>query len=243
MSGEGQSAVPSGTGRFWLVRPAIDGERSVLREPGAPAEDGAALKALIDTANGGWIRPSGGLPVWAFLNHLADSGGYLLHGSADPNIEVFEPRRPIDYSPDDFSKQEAVFAAGDGIWPIFYAVLNRPQPGLRFLNSALQFVSPGGGVSGMHYFFSVSRQDRAAPLWRSGTVYVLPREGFIRQPREQLGVHTIQEPHWASLNHVRPLAKVAVSPEDFPLLAAVREHDEAEVSAKALRDPNGYPWL
>lgn len=220
---------------YWLPRPPSGG---------CVAEsDLAAAAGSVDAADGGWLLPPRGLPVWAFLDRLVHSSGYLLHGSPDPGIEVFEPRTPVDYSPDDFSKQKAVYAAGDGIWPIFYAVVNRPQPGLRFLNSALRFVRPNGATSGMHYFFSVSRENTAAPLWRNGTVYVLPREGFARQPRERLGRHVIEEPHWASDAAVRPVAKVAVAPADFPFLAKVRKHDAAEVDAKALKDPDGYPWL
>ncbi|MCQ1957444.1 hypothetical protein NNX39_13125 [Arthrobacter sp. zg-Y826] len=220
---------------YWLPRPPL-GDR-------VAESDLEAAAASVHTADGGWVQPPPGLPVWVFLDRLVHSFGYLLHGSPDPGIEVFEPRTPVDYSPDDFSKQKAVYAAGDGIWPIFYAVVSRPQPGLRFLNSALQFVRHNGATSGMHYFFSVSPGNAMAPLWRNGTVYVLPRKGFSRQPRERLGRHVIEEPHWASPSPVRPLAKVAVVPADFPFMGKVRKHDAAEVDVKALKDPDGYPWL
>jgi len=34
-----------------------------------------------------------------------------------------------------------------------------------------------------------------------------------------------------------------VSLEDFPLLAQVRDHDEAYIRACVARDPFGFPWL
>ena len=167
----------------------------------------------------------------------------LLHGSGSPDITTFEPRTPIDNSPDDFSKQTAVFAASDGIWAIFYAVIDRVNFRLRMLNGALQFEVPNGWTR-MHYFFSVTQEVLKRYPWREGTVYVLPPEGFMRQPPYELGKHgRIYEPHWANPKSVKPLAKLKVTPEDFPLLAQVRGHDNEEVMANAARDPYGFPWL
>ena len=156
------------------------------------------------------------VPKWAFLCWLADEKGLLMHGSGNPDVTTFEPRTPFDNSPDDFSKQTAVFAASDGIWAIFYAVIDRVNFRLRMLNGAMQFKTSEGWTQ-MHYFFSVTGSVLERYPWREGTVYILPVEGFTRQPPYELGKHgLILEPHWASLESVQPLAKLAVTPEDFP---------------------------
>ena len=221
---------------YWLSRPSIELSDEVRLE----------LNHLyaqhIENEQGNWLDTLP-VPKWAFLCWLADEKGLLMHGSGNPDVTMFEPRTPFDNSPDDFSKQTAVFAASDGIWAIFYAVIDRVNFRLRMLNGAMQFKTSEGWTR-MHYFFSVTGSVLERYPWRKGTVYILPVEGFTRQPPYELGKHgLILEPHWASLESVQPLAKLAVAPEDFPFLAQVRGHDNEAVMANAARDPYGFPWL
>lgn len=193
---------------------------------------------------GDWIDAPLPVPKWMFLCWLAEQKGYLLHGSDASDIFEFEPRTPKDDSPDDFSKQTAVFATDDGIWPIFYAVINRRQFKVRMLNGALQFATSSGGWSDMRYFFSLTESVLEQRPWRDGTVYILPRDGFKQGPPPyELRGHLVLEPHWANSKPVRPAAKLQVTPADFPFLEQVRGHDDATVMASAARDPYGYPWL
>lgn len=62
--------------------------------------------------------------------------------------------------------------------------------------------------------------------WRSGTVYVLPGDTFVRQPPLRFGEYEVRIPQLASLEAVRPLARIAVEPGDFPFLGHVRAHDD-----------------
>jgi hypothetical protein len=150
---------------------------------------------------------------------------------------------PNDRSPDEFSKRTAVFAASDGVWPIFYAILDRSLPGLRFLNAALRFEPEPGRLTPMHYFFSVSEGALRSDPWREGVIYILPRQGFVQQPAYELNGRRVHEPHWASRNPVRPLAKIRVSPLDFPFLDRVRGHDNEEIARRSAEHPDGFPWL
>jgi hypothetical protein len=136
-----------------------------------------------------------------------------------------------------------MFAASDGIWAMFYAVLDRAKFRLRMLNAALQFELPQGRLSEMRYFFSVSRGALQQNPWREGVVYVLPREGFVQQPPYRLGPWTVHDPHWANPNSVRPLARVRVRPQDFPFLHQVRAHDDHELMERVRANPSGFPWL
>lgn len=126
------------------------------------------------------------VPKWVFLTWLCEAKGLLLHGSGNPNIEQFEPRTPNAKDDDEFSRQRAVFAASDGIWAMFYAVLDRARFKLRMLNAALRFELPGG-LSELRYFFSVTKEVLRQNPWREGVVYILPRVGFVQQPPYRLG--------------------------------------------------------
>jgi hypothetical protein len=50
-------------------------------------------------------------------------------------------------------------------------------------------------------------------------------------------------PQWASLEPVRPLARLNVTPADFPFLAKVRGHDHTILRERIMRDPEGFPWV
>ncbi|MDI5982136.1 hypothetical protein [Amycolatopsis magusensis] len=102
---------------YWLHRPVVP-TTAALREQFDELLDGALA--------GGPDRPIDyrvDAPKWQFLCHAADRADFVLHGSGDPGITEFVPRRPPDLT--DFGSRLAVFAAADGIWPMFYALLDR----------------------------------------------------------------------------------------------------------------------
>lgn len=180
---------------------------------------------------------------WIFLTWLTRRG-WLLHGSEHSGITCFEPRTPIDLSPDTFSKRTAVFASSDGVWALMYALRNRAQT-KRILNMALQ-VREDDGWSQMRYFLSFAPRDpnvtEGRKLLQNGYVYVLPRDRFEQMPIYNWpGLGNILEPHWANPQSVRPVMCVPVSPRDFPL--PVRIHDAAQVDTLSQTDPWGFPWL
>jgi hypothetical protein len=143
------------------------------------------------------------VPKWVFLCWLTEEKNLLLHGSSQPSITLFEPRPPDAKDDDDFSQQTAVFAASEGIWPIFYAILDRDNFRPRVMNGALRFELPTG-LSDVRYFFSVTNTVLSQYPWREGVMYVLPKDGFTLQPPHPLGDFIIHELHWANLNAVKP---------------------------------------
>jgi len=197
----------------------------------------------VAPGEGAWLTLPAEVPRWQFLCWLTEQKGFLLHGSGDPNITCFEPRTPDDRSSEDFSRKTAVFATDDGIWPIFYAVLDRTRFPLRMLNGALRFRTASGDFSEMHYFFSVTASALERFPWREGVIYVLPRASFVQQAPFVMKGHEVLGPQWARFTPVRPLAKLRVLPEDFPFLFQVRAHDDTLIAARAAQDPEGFPWL
>ncbi|GEM44601.1 hypothetical protein [Deinococcus cellulosilyticus] len=222
------TALPS----YWLSLPSPDWDEGTLQV------FGQLYQQHVASGQGGWMPGDVPVPLWSFLRWM-EQHPVVFHGSGNPDIEVFEPRTPLDFSADAFSKQHAVFASGDGIWAMFYAILNRP---VRFLNGALQ-VRQQAGWSPMHYFFSVNGAADRTQLWREGTLYVLPKSAFQPQPPYLMQDREILEPQWICPHPVRPLAKIQVSPQVFPLLSQVRFHDQQHVDFWAAQDPEGFPWL
>jgi hypothetical protein len=112
---------------YWLTRP--DGH--------VDAKAHLAFDELLDTT-----LHLGGCPTipftlpwpkWQFLCHLADHHDIALHGSGDANIALFEPRQSQDLN--EFGNQKAVYAASDGLWAMFFAVVDRsPGEPARFIS-------------------------------------------------------------------------------------------------------------
>ncbi len=220
---------------YWLERPKFELMKAHKEELEHLYQD------ILKNPNAPWIEHVP-VPKWVFLCWLVEEKSVLLHGSSNPDISLFEPRAPDAKDDDEFSQQTAVFAASEGIWPMFYAILDR---GLRprFLNSAVR-LELLDGWSDTRYFFSVNDVVFKQNPWREGAVYILPKEGFVLEPpNEVAGGFTVQDPHWANVNLVKPLAKLKILPRDFPFLAQVRGHDNDVVQARAKANPSGFPWL
>lgn len=217
----------------------------VLR-PGMPT-DAATLATFDALFEGATQAPLGATldytlpaPKWQFLCHIADTKSVLLHGSGNSGITHFEPRKASDVSA--FGDRAAVYAASDGIWPIYYAILDRDRHPMTLINSCVH-IEGAQGIAEIRYFFSISEAALAARAFRRGTVYVLPREGFEQQEGgDWLGMQVVV-PQWASLVPVRPLFRLEVGPEDFPLMSALRGHDDERTFAQARANPDGFPWV
>jgi hypothetical protein len=85
-----------------------------------------------------------------------DRDGLALHGSGNPAIDIFEPRQPVDLNA--FGNQKAVFAAADGIWAMFFAIVDRDRFSMSVNNACIRVVGPANQTSEAHYVFSVSRE-------------------------------------------------------------------------------------
>lgn len=158
-------------------------------------------------------------PKYDFLRYLVHSKGYLLHGSASGDIEQLEPSEQTDWSG---KRITAVFATGDGIWPMFFALLDRSSLRGSIRNGCF-VVEASPQDSERFYFFSVNAEALAAGVWTEGTVHVLPRDTF-----EPTSRGPVRFDEWASEDKVPIAAQVPVSPADFPFLENVTGHREQE---------------
>jgi hypothetical protein len=158
-------------------------------------------------------------PKSEFLRYLVAHKPVLLHGSNSQSIETLLPNQQTDYNG---RRMTAVFATGDGVWPIFFAVLDQASYSGSLRNGCF-VVTDHKGAERRFYFFSINAEMRRRRPWTDGMVYVLPRGSF-----EPTSRGTLRFDEWASPDPVQPLVKLPVSPSDFPFLHAVTGHDEGE---------------
>lgn len=219
---------------YWLQRPAAE----------IALEDRRAfdwlLGAALASGNGAAIDYDLPAPRWQFLCHVAEEHEIALHGSGNPHITLFEPRQPVDLTA--FGSQKAVYAASDGIWAMFFAIVDRAGYKMSVTNACIRLVDRAGQVSDPFYFFSVSSTVLPHRPWRAGTVYLLPRATFVSQPDLPFGTAQVQVAQLASLEAVRPLARLAVAPGDFPFLDQIRGHDDERLAEYAAALQSGAPW-
>jgi len=153
-------------------------------------------------------------PKYEFLTYLVQTQPVVLHGSNNLAITVFEPRLTTDWAG---RPLQAVYAAADGIWPMFFAIIDR-KPYPYSLHNGCAWTTDATGQSIKVYQFAMSARVLGDQPWRNGMIYVLPRDTFT-QVRDHVG-QTTEE--WASPTPVHPLAKLAIQPRDFPFLDDVQ---------------------
>jgi len=174
------------------------------------AEFDSILSLALSSAPNGVIDYRSPRPKHEFLGYLATCRSLLLHGSNAPDIDVVEPWSDAT---DGWSSQKAVYAASDGVMPIFFAVANRGKPGLvRDIHRVR--VTTDDGRARHFYHVLLTPTPAATPPCSRGMVYVLPR-GPFRPYRDREGRSSSE---WVSQQPVRPLARIPVSPADFPYL-------------------------
>lgn len=180
-------------------------------------------------------------PKWQFLSYIGQAKDVVLHGSFRPDINKIEPRQANDIRA--FSAQRAIYATTDGIWAIFFAILDRQRYPMGLHNTCLQIRDGSDQFSEPLYFFSITRSALDQQPWCNGAVYILPRESFEQEPVLKIEGAEILVPHWVGKKPIRPVSRLIVGPADFPFLGQIRGHDDQRLLERARADPNSFPWL
>jgi len=173
---------------------------------GPPLVIGADRAATYDELlrTGGLIDYRLPSPKHEFLSYAVARRGLLAHGSNRHDIEEFEPRPANEAG----TIQLFVHAASDGIWPIYFATVARPA-GRNVLVNGCAHVGRGDRLR-RYYFFGISGNPDDDASWTDGMVYLLPGSTFRRHQGEE----------WISSTPVRPVARLRVTPDDFPFRRA-----------------------
>jgi hypothetical protein len=213
----------------------------MARTPELLAASEQLVRAMTTAPPGQFVDYHLPFAKWQFLSCIGESHGVVFHGSGDPTIQQVEPRQSRDIK--SFSAQRAIYATTDGIWAIFFAILDLRRYPMSLFNTCLRAKLAADQLSEPLYFFSIAQAALACKPWCEGAVYILSREQFEQEPPQSYSGIEIVIPHWLSTVPAMPIAKLRVGPKDFPFLAQIRGHDDQKLVARALADPNGFPWL
>ncbi|WP_136603940.1 hypothetical protein [Paenibacillus dokdonensis] len=200
--------------RYWLLRLLLYRHtHPVFSEKEQEEFNHLYEKAVQD---GGIMSYDSSYPKYRFLQYITQTKPVLFHGSNHPEIEEFEPRRQTLF---DGTYTNAVFSSADGIWPLFYAVLNRSKLAGNIRNGCIV----SAGKKERFYFFSLSRETEDSFPWADGMIYILPRDSFRRAEEGKLYFD-----EWISEQPVKPMMRLQVSPEDFIFLSRTAWHRSTE---------------
>ncbi|WAA09223.1 hypothetical protein [Fervidibacillus albus] len=167
----------------------------------------------VKKGDGQFLSYRSKFPKHLFLTYIVERRNVLLHGTNNREIKVFQPRKQTLANGKPVT---AVFAASDGIWPIFFAIINRSKYKGTLRNLCLTVPTKMGNKR--YYYFSVNKEF-PGDYWTTGTIYIFSKDSF--QPG---GIRN----EWVCETKIKPLAKLSVTPEDFPFLKDVNQHVQSE---------------
>ena len=206
----------------------------------APSKQAAFEDLWLSTPAGGLVNYHLPYPKWQYLSYLCETKELVLHGSQNSGIGEVEPRQANDVKA--FSNQRAIYATTDGIWVIYFAILDRKQYPMSLFNSCIRVRISAEQISDPLYFFSITHSALLQKPWCEGTIYILPRQAFEQEASQQVQGMEIILPHWISPTPSIPAAKLRVGPQDFPFLDQIHGHNDEKLVQLATANPGGFPW-
>ena len=206
-----------------------------------PAKQAAFEELCQSTPRGGLVDYRLIYPKWEYLSFLCETRELVLHGSQNQSIGVVESRQANDKRA--FSNQRAIYATTDGIWVIYFAILDRKKyPEMSLFNTCLRARISPDQLSDPLYFFSITHSVLLQKPWCEGMIYILPRQAFEEEAPQQMQGMEIRFPHWISERPSQPIARLSVGPQDFPFLSQIHGHNDEKLVQLATVNPAGFPW-
>jgi hypothetical protein len=194
-----------------------------LPPPTVDAETEARFIAAADELLAG--APAGAPePRLEFLRWLAENRPVVFHGSPRDDLsELSTERRSRDTTA--WGDQQAVYASTDPVWAIYFACLRRDQGWTGTRNGSMG--RAGGPLYPRRYFFLHNRGSASPDRFGRGSLYLLSPETFVA---DEPFVGTIDTAHLVSREPVRPLARIDVTPDDFPFRNRIGYYRDGEPS-------------
>jgi hypothetical protein len=161
-------------------------------------------------------------PQLDFFRWLAENRPVVFHGSPRDDLrELSTDRKSTDATA--WGNQKAVYASTDPVWAIYFACLRRDRGWTGTRNGSLG--AAGGPLYPRRYFFLHNRGSASPDRFGPGSLYILSAHGFVAD--EPLG-GTIDTAHLVSHEPVQPLARLDVTPDDFPFRDRVSYYRDGE---------------
>jgi hypothetical protein len=158
-------------------------------------------------------------PKAEFLNYICDWRGFFVHGSPMADLVTLEPvRKSLDKN--EFGNRQQIFASPDANWAMFFAILDKS----KFNQTSNGSVRIGRGKNRVKYYhFELPRENKEDSPFTEGMIYIARTQDFPdKRPYPVLDWFDGEIEEWGSTKPVSPLAKIRVSPRDFPYLNQVQ---------------------
>ena len=192
-----------------LPPPAVDPE----------AEAGFAAAAAALLAGEAIAVPE---PRLDFLRWLAQNRPVVFHGSPRDDLsELSTERQSRDATA--WGNQQAVYVSTDPVWAIYFACLRRNEGWTGTKNGSMG--QAGGPLYPRRYFFLHNRGSASPDRLGPGSLYLLSPSSFVAD--EPLA-DAIDTAHLVSHEPVKPLARLDVTPDDFPFADRIRYYRDGE---------------
>jgi hypothetical protein len=161
-------------------------------------------------------------PRLDFLRWLAENRSVVFHGSPRADLrELSTERQSRDATA--WGNQQAVYASRDPVWAIYFACLRRDGGFAGTRNGSLG--RAGGTLYPRRYFFAHNRGSASPDRFGPGSLYLLSPRTFVADEPLAGGIDTA---HLVSREPVRPLARIDVTPADFPFGNRIRYYRDRE---------------
>ena len=161
-------------------------------------------------------------PRLDFLRWLAENRPIVFHGSPlDDLRELSTERQSWDATA--WGNQQAVYASSDPVWATYFACLRRDGTWKGTRNGSMG--KAGGPLYPRRYFFVHNRGSASPDRFGPGSLYLLSPQTFVAD-EPLAGV--IDTAHLVSHEPVRPLARIDVTPADFPFVNRIRYYRDRE---------------
>jgi hypothetical protein len=185
------------------------------------------LGSILERSDGGWIDYDLSAAKHEFVQYVTAQDAVIFHGSNNTGIATFEPVRKSFELMDESGRGnlQAVYGTHDGLWSMFFAVVDRERLKGSIRNGVMYFHNQSGEQLSV-YHFSINREQLDERPYTQGALYFLPRETFFRLKLTEEAYAN----EWASEHPVRPYAKLSVEPEDFPFLDQIGGHDDSDLA-------------
>lgn len=165
-------------------------------------------------------------PKYEFIQYVTSKDAVIFHGSNHTDIEIFQPVRTSMELMDATGRGNVagVYGTHEGLWAMFFAIINRGQLKGSIRNGVMYFRNRAGETLATYHFSINQYQLKEIPV-TEGAIYFLPRDGFTRLHLTPDSVAN----EWACEEAVEPIARLLLKPADFPFLDQIGGHDDQQL--------------
>jgi len=158
-------------------------------------------------------------PKADFLNYICDWRGFVMHGSPSHDLQTLQPIRQ-GRDNNEFGNRQQIFCSPDAMWAMWFAILDKSKYHLT-RNGSVRVGRGPGRVK--YYHFELPKINAENRPFTEGMLYIARARDFPdKRPYPVLDWFDGEIEEWGSTQPVRPLARIRVSPRDFPYLDQVK---------------------